>query len=276
MSPAPAVVVVIPGFNAGRFLERAIASVEAQSLGAWEIVVVDDGSTERETLDVLERVPRARVRVVRQANEGLAAARNRGVRESSMPFVQFLDADDLLLPSKLARQAAALQADTEAGAAICDYAFTDESGEARRAPDGLRVVMREPALEDVLLRWERELSIPLHCGLFRRGVWGEGDPFVPGFRAKEDWIFWAGLAARRVRFVYQPEREALYRVHAGQMCRTPADMMAAMSEAALYLAARIPAEMQGPFREATAEHLRTAYAARIDDPGAFRPLRHRL
>jgi glycosyltransferase involved in cell wall biosynthesis len=101
----PRVAVVVPAWNAARYLGEALASVFAQTLRPAEVVVVDDGSTD-ETASVAASVPG--VTVIRQANAGPAAARNRGVRETVSPLIAFLDADDLWLAAKLASQADAI------------------------------------------------------------------------------------------------------------------------------------------------------------------------
>ncbi len=91
----PRVSVVIPCYNQGHFVHEAIESVLAQTYADYEIVVVDDGSTDQ-TSEVVSRYPG--VRCIRQRNRGLPAARNRGIQESQGEFLVFLDADDRLLP----------------------------------------------------------------------------------------------------------------------------------------------------------------------------------
>jgi glycosyltransferase involved in cell wall biosynthesis len=96
---SPAVSVVIPTFNHAHFLSHAISSVLAQTRPAREIIVVDDGSTD-DPSEVAARFPG--VRLIRQANQGRSAARNRGLRDCTSSHVLFLDADDRLLPNALA------------------------------------------------------------------------------------------------------------------------------------------------------------------------------
>ena len=91
------VTVVVPAYNAGRYLKSAVDSLLAQGSAGLEVVVVDDGSSDGSMAD-LEGLP---VRVVRQKNKGEAAARNAGVRASTAPFVTFLDADDIMVPGAL-------------------------------------------------------------------------------------------------------------------------------------------------------------------------------
>src|SRR3712207_5573157 len=94
----PLVSVVIPCYKQAHFLGEAIESVLAQSYPHFEVVVVDDGSTDN-TSEVAARYPG--VRCVRQDNQGLAAARNSGLAHSKGEYLLFLDADDRLLPHAL-------------------------------------------------------------------------------------------------------------------------------------------------------------------------------
>lgn len=99
--------VVIPAFNRESTLPRAIESVLAQDLSPYEVIVIDDGSRDR-TAEVAEAFG-SRVRVVRQENAGVSAARNRGVREASCPWVAFLDSDDYWTASHLSAMARAIE-----------------------------------------------------------------------------------------------------------------------------------------------------------------------
>jgi glycosyltransferase involved in cell wall biosynthesis len=119
----PRVSVVIPAYNAGWSIRRTLSSVLSQTYANIEIIVVDDGSTD-DTAGVVEEFTRRdpRVRLVRQQNSGVAAARNRGIREGRGVYVAPIDADDIWLPQNLERQVAAL--DTAGPAtAFCFAAF---------------------------------------------------------------------------------------------------------------------------------------------------------
>jgi glycosyltransferase involved in cell wall biosynthesis len=108
------VAVVVPCFDSGATLPDTLASVRGEPC---ELVVVDDGSRDPATLDVLAAAEGDGVRVVRRANGGVAAARMTGVAETSAPYVFPLDADDLLVPGALADLADALDRDPGAQAA---------------------------------------------------------------------------------------------------------------------------------------------------------------
>ncbi|HEX8070574.1 MAG TPA: glycosyltransferase [Pyrinomonadaceae bacterium] len=125
--PAP-ITVIIPAFNAAAFIAEAVAQVRAQTLPVAELLVVDDGSTDR----TAELAAAAGARVICQANAGPSAARNAGLRAATQPWVAFLDADDLWRADKLERQWAALALCPEARAVACDYDVVDAAGRTVR------------------------------------------------------------------------------------------------------------------------------------------------
>ena len=105
--------VVVPAYNAGPYLKIAVDSLLAQGLPGLEVIVVDDGSTDGS----VAAAARPSVRVVRQAHQGEAAARNAGVRASAAPIVTFLDADDVMVPDGLAPRLSFLESHPEECAA---------------------------------------------------------------------------------------------------------------------------------------------------------------
>lgn len=115
---------VIPAYNAEGFIAETIESVRAQTLPVTEILLVDDGSTDQ-TAEIAQRMG---VRVVRQPNAGLAAARNRCVHESSQPWIAFIDSDDIWEPEKIERQMRIATCDTSIALVTCDYSIFDHTG----------------------------------------------------------------------------------------------------------------------------------------------------
>ena len=136
MADDPSVSVIIPVYNGERFVAEAIQSVLAQTLLPAEIVVVDDGSTDSTPQIVADLVASSPVPIcyVYQANQGPAAARNRGLRIAKGVIIAFLDADDLWSPDKLQQQVAYLQAHEEVAFVICHMEVFLEPGAAR--PNG--------------------------------------------------------------------------------------------------------------------------------------------
>ena len=127
-SATPAVSVVIPAYNYGRYLRDAIDSVLAQTYADLEVIVVDDGSTD-DTAQVAHAYTDPRVRYVFQTNAGLSAARNTGIGEARAPFIALLDADDMWLPEMLATTMARFASlPEEVGAIGCASHRVDASG----------------------------------------------------------------------------------------------------------------------------------------------------
>lgn len=124
--PSPIVSVVIPAYNAAWCVGRAIDSVLAQDFRDYELIVVDDGSTD-DTPAVLASYG-DRIRVVRKPNGGMSSARNAGISEARGEFIAFLDADDWWLPGKLAKQASLHQARPEIGFSSTTARVQDEAG----------------------------------------------------------------------------------------------------------------------------------------------------
>jgi glycosyltransferase involved in cell wall biosynthesis len=136
MMTDPLISVVICVYNGERFLGEAIDSVFGQDYRPIEAIVVDDGSDDRSA-----EIARSHsdIKVLSQENKGLGAARNAGIDASSGAFLAFLDADDVMLPSKLSEQAAYLFAHPEIGYVLCRQTLVPESGSelppwARRDP----------------------------------------------------------------------------------------------------------------------------------------------
>jgi glycosyltransferase involved in cell wall biosynthesis len=136
MSMDTLVSVVIPNYNGGATIGETIASVRGQTYTALEIIVVDDGSTDNSIAIVKEHASLdARVRLVRQANAGVAAARNNGWRQAKADLIAFVDSDDLWMPTKIERQVARIEADDRPGVVYCGFTLIDsKSNEIEPVP----------------------------------------------------------------------------------------------------------------------------------------------
>ena len=198
----PSVSVVIPAYNPGRYLQEAVQSVIAQTFTDWECIVVDDGSTE--DLFPVEKMD-PRVRLVRQPNRGASAARNNAIMNSSGDFIAFLDADDIFLPTKLARQVATMTAGEGTGLCHTDFAVMDGSGSST-----LEGRARNPAT-DFLTMLHFGAPLPTTT-MVRRSVLGLAGVFDPFLTPSEDQDLFIRIA-KFFRVAYVPTCEALYRVH---------------------------------------------------------------
>lgn len=153
--------IIVPCYNQARFLPKAVASLQAQTLEDWECIIVDDGSTDN-TAEVVSNLALRdeRVRLVQQLNGGSASARDTGLKTAKGLFIQFLDADDTIAPDKLERQVAQMEHD---GLDISYTAFCSETTE------GLRTAIRSVplSLHTVLIRWGLGASTPIHSFMYR-------------------------------------------------------------------------------------------------------------
>jgi glycosyltransferase involved in cell wall biosynthesis len=225
--------VIVPTFNYARFLPEALASVRAQAYADWECIVVDDGSTD-ETASVLRAAATSdgRVRYVSQSNSGPSAARNRGIAESTGEYVQFLDADDLLPPTKLEHQVLTLEADAAIGIVYSDARFFRGSATdflAYRAPGPRPSTRPGPSASDPLIRALIENNIVMVEGpLVRRSVIETVGPFEESLHRAEDWQYWLRCALAGIRFVADPveERAVRVRVHQASSIRNQLAMNA--------------------------------------------------
>lgn len=218
----PLVSVVIPCYGQAAYLEEAIESVLAQTYAQVEIVVVDDGSPDN-AARLAARFPW--VRCVRQANAGLAAARNTGIRESEGELLVFLDADDRLLPRALEVGVEELRAQPEAAFAFGRYRRVSGDGRRLENDDQPRP---EADPYSVFLRYNYA-GIPA-TGIFRRSALEEAGNFDETLPGVEDYDL--GLRLSR-QFTIRPHSDYVveYRVHGGGMSRNPATMLKMTLEA---------------------------------------------
>jgi glycosyltransferase involved in cell wall biosynthesis len=213
--------VIIPCHNDGKYLAQSIESVCVQTVPDWECIVVDDGSTD-ETAELARSFAsrEARIRCITQRHAGLAAARNRGLDEARGRYIQFLDADDWIEPTKFERQLLSMKAEVKSSLSYCDYirccAESVSPGWApfRQTPD-LDV---EDPLRDLAARWEDGLSIPAHCFLFDARLFSQGRlRFDETLRNHEDWDCWMRVFATNPKIFHVPEALATYQYRSGSI-----------------------------------------------------------
>ena len=213
------VAVIIPAYNQSHFLGDAVQSVLAQTFTDWEAVIVDDGSTD-DTREVALSYSDPRVRYVYQENRGLSGARNTGIRNSSAPYLSFLDSDDLFLPKKLELLLEAFERKPELGLVAGQAKLIDKDGKL------LGKTFEKPIPEDGS---QLLLGNPLHVGsvLLRREWQEKAGLFDERLRSYEDWDMWLRLAKLgcQTGFVQQPV--SLYRFHGAQMTRDGEQMTTA-------------------------------------------------
>jgi len=207
LMPTPRVSVIVPCFNLGRYLPEAISSVRHQTFTDFEIVVVDDGSTDAETAKVLAATNGSGIRIIRSVNRGLPAARNLGISEARGEFISCLDADDLFDPAWLDTAVARLDADP--GLAFVSHwleAFGDEEGPWTPGRSDLAALLDQNVFNG--------------AALFRRQLVDAVGGFDETMRdGCEDWEFWIRVMERGYRGAIIPAPLYRYRRRPDSMSR---------------------------------------------------------
>ncbi len=207
----PEVSVIIPTYNSARYLTAAVESVLDQSFRDFEILVIDDGSTDH-TEQAMASYG-SPVRYIRQQNSGVAAARNHGIRESRGRYIAFLDADDTWLPHKLERQLGELVTRPDYRACFSAFFVVDGALNLLGISHGSR---SDIGVEELLTRGNVVGSI---CSvLCARSLLEITGSFDSALSQCADWDLWVRVAIH-TRFHYVDEPLVTYRQHATNMSR---------------------------------------------------------
>ena len=207
-SNLPLVTIIVPTYNRPALLQETLATVLAQTYPALEIIVVDDGSTD-ETASLLEGY-RGRVRVIHQQNGGLSAARNRGIAAANGAFLTFLDDDDLVAPTKIARQAHFLHTHPEIGLVHCGYYHSDGAG---KILDKVWLFPEGETLPQLI----RGNYIWSGAPMVRRACLDQVGGFDCSLPQLEDWDMWLRLAQSDCRFAAVSMPLGTYRLRHNNM-----------------------------------------------------------
>ena len=194
--------IVIPVYNAQRYVRLTVESALAQTYRDIEILVVDDGSSDR-SVEICQQFNDSRIQIIQQENRGLSGARNTGIRNAAGQYIAFLDADDLWVPEKVEKHVRHLDSDAQIGASFSYSSFIDEQGNPLgllqfskikditpldilcRSPigNGSAAVFRKEVFEDIAFEVDR-------------GDAAEYDYFDEQFRESQDVECWMRVATQ--------------------------------------------------------------------------------
>lgn len=209
---ASEVSIVIPTHDDAVSLVEALASAEACTAGQHEILVLDDGTTDPESLWILDRLRAAGRPVLRQPNAGLAAARNALIEAASGRYILPLDADNRLCPGFIERALAAFHDDPRLGVVYGDRTLFGAQAGRLHVPDfDLRSMVNRNEIDA--------------CAMFSRDLWNDVGGYDAELRGFEDWEFWLHAGKRGWKFLHLPEVALEYRVRPNSLlaqCHTPA------------------------------------------------------
>ncbi len=205
----PLISIIIPVYNGESTIQETICSIWAQTFQDYELIVVNDGSTDS-TLSILQTYTDPRLRVISTTNQGLAATRNVGIKHALGKYISFIDADDLWTPDKLESQLDALLKDTTGASVAYSWTSPFEEGIVY-SPNQTRIcgyVYEYLLLENFIASGSNILV--------EKALIDEVGGFDEELRYCEDWEFYLRLAAVSP-FVVVPRGQILYRITSTSM-----------------------------------------------------------
>ena len=217
MPTPPRFSVIVPAYNVEAFVGEAIESVLRQSVSDWELIVVDDGSTDA-TAAVVDGFTDPRIHLIRQENAGVSAARNQGIAGARSAFLAVLDSDDRLRPTALERLSVGFEGAPKVCVAYGNASLIDVSGKAF-GPDTRPVFGLRPSGYVLPMLLARNFIINGGALLVRARCLRNSGHFREDIRMGQDWELWCRLAALGdFQFIgHEPVLE--YRVRQGSVSR---------------------------------------------------------
>jgi len=209
------VTVIIPCHNRGSFLKETCLSIMNQTHINWEVLIVNDGSTDN-TEEVAKEIcdSDGRFKYFYKINGGVSSARNLALENVTGDYIQFLDSDDLLEPTKFEKS-------INSKADLCITNF--EMFSTKREAPFCKLEGVEFTYKSILVNWDVNFCIPIHCGFFDAKIM-KGIRFNEELKAKEDWVFWLDFLKNKPKVTFINETLALYRLHNANMTKDKAHM----------------------------------------------------
>lgn len=255
--------IVIPVYNAEKYVRLTLESALAQTYQSLEILVIDDGSTDK-SVEICRQFDDDRIRIIQQQNRGLSGARNTGIRHATGYYIAFLDADDLWVPEKVEKHVCHLESAADVGASFSYSRFIDEQGSPLgllqfskvkditpldilcRSPigNGSAALFRKEVFEDIAFEVDREGGV-------------ERDYFDEQFRESQDVECWMRVILQtdwKIEGI--PELLTLYRVNAHGISANVKKKLAAWDNLIARVYTYAPEQMAAWEGAARAYHLR--------------------
>lgn len=218
-----AVSVVMPAYNAEKYIDESIVSVIKQTFTDWELIVVDDGSTDT-TAKIIKKYADAdsRIRYIYQQNKRLGAARNTAIQAAKGEWIAFLDSDDLWLPQKLEKQLEAAKSFETDVTFTNGYILYEENGQSEEYNSMYGAFTGREIYR--FLFWGN--FIPVLSVLLKKSVadkigFQDESPYVYGC---EDWDYWMRISKSGATFFGMDDRLFTYRIHKGAMSQNLINM----------------------------------------------------
>jgi glycosyltransferase involved in cell wall biosynthesis len=265
MEQAPRISVVMPVYQVEATIAAAIRSVLTQTMPDFELIIVDDGGTDQ-SLAIARQFTDSRIRIISQANRGLAGARNTGIAAARARYIALLDGDDLFLPDKLAMHYIHLESDPTIGVSYAGAILIDEEGRElgiRQRPKRGRITATDAFCGRAISNGSTPVfrADMLAAAALGPDATGRIWYFDETLRRCEDIECWARAALRStLRFAPLPGAQTLYRISAASLSADVPRQLAAWEQMCARVASYAPAFVASCRAEAYARELR--YLAR--------------
>ena len=205
--------VIMPVYNRESFVCQAIESVLQQTYKDFELIVIDDGSTDR-SADLIESFSDSRLHYLRQRHSGISASMNHGLQLASGQYIARLDSDDIWLPQMLASQVAILEKETDIGVAYAKAQQIDETGNRMTEIRGKEMRFRGDSLKSMIFEdFTCNITVVARCDCF--ALAGRYDTSLHG---NEDWDMWLRIA-KYCNFEFNDQILAFFRSHSGNITK---------------------------------------------------------
>ncbi|MCU7550526.1 glycosyltransferase [Chitinophagaceae bacterium LB-8] len=198
--------IIIPSYNSASTIAETIHSVQNQTFNGWEVIVVDDGSTD-ETRSIINNLvgKDSRISIITQSNQGVCSARNTGITRAQFDWLLFLDSDDWIADNYLERMTNVLNAHSEIDGVHCGWTRVTPAGELVREMYG-------SALHDLFPVLAMHCPFAIHACIIRKSLVETAGGFDTSLKTCEDWDLWLKIARIGARFELVKEVMAFYRM----------------------------------------------------------------
>lgn len=208
MPKQPLISVIVPAYNTAGTILDSLDSVFAQTFKGYEVIVVDDGSPDNVN-DVVKKAYGSKVKLISQPNQGLAGARNTGIKQAAGRYIAFLDSDDAWLPDKLAEQVKQIEEHPEADVLYTNCYFWDGKKTLGEWTDVHQQKNGQIARELI----SREVMLPVLTTLVKADALQRAGMFDASLRQVEDYDLWLRLALKGANFLAHAAPLAYYRLN---------------------------------------------------------------
>lgn len=217
MLESPLVSVIIPNYNYANFIVETLDSVAEQTYHNWECIIVDDGSTDDSKAIIDEYLSQKadhRFKAFYTQNSGTSAAKNFGIDKASGVYVQFLDADDLLSPSKIESGVNSLKHSSAVLAFCKTIFFESKNGRIRyfhKYPEGYLLQESKEGydlIEKLTINNFATINSPITRMQYVKAIQG----FDSNIKQNEDWLFWFKIASINPAFIFDPSPESIVKI----------------------------------------------------------------